>query len=82
MNLASAPVLGLAAVMSSPALYMGLVTGDLPLDVALTRYLVAVVVVWVGLSVLAMLVGSPPRPEPVDVEPEPEPAPQPESPAL
>ena len=68
MNLASAPVLGLAAVVSSPALYMGLVTGDLPIDVALTRYLVAVVVVWVGLSALAMLVGSPPRPEAIQAE--------------
>jgi hypothetical protein len=74
VNLASAPVLGLAAVVSSPALYMGLVSGDLPLDVALTRYLVAVVIVWIALSSLAMLVGSPPRPEPVAAESEPEPA--------
>lgn len=56
MNLASAPVLGLAAVAASPALYQGFVTGALPLDTTLIRYLVAVVVVWAGLSVMAMLV--------------------------
>jgi hypothetical protein len=58
MNLASGTVLGLAALTTSPALYAGLVTGDLPLDVALTRYLVAVVVVWLALSAVVGLVGS------------------------
>lgn len=61
MNLASGTVLGLAALTTSPALYAGLVTGELPFDVALTRYLVAVVVVWLALSLVVELVGSPAR---------------------
>lgn len=60
MNLASAPVLGLAAVAASPALYKGFVTGELPVDDTLIRYLVAVVAVWVGLSLMAMLVAPSP----------------------
>jgi len=56
VNLASGPVLGLAAVAASPALYQGFVTGELPVDTTLIRYLVAVVVVWAGLSLMAMLV--------------------------
>ena len=59
MRLASGTVLGLAAVVSSPALYQGLVTGELPIDLALTRYLLAVVLVWGALSVVVSLVGSP-----------------------
>jgi short subunit fatty acids transporter len=73
VNLASAPVLGLAAVAASPALYQGFVTGALPLDTTLIRYLVAVVVVWVGLSLMAMLIAPSPSsavrldpPAPVD----------------
>lgn len=73
MNLASGTVLGLAALTTSPALYAGLVTGELPLDVALTRYLVAVVVVWLALSFVVELVGSPARaaatPAPSPAEP-------------
>jgi len=61
MRLASGTVLGLAAVVSSPALKRGL-DGELPLDVTLTRYLIAVVVVWAALSVLGALVGEPPQP--------------------
>jgi hypothetical protein len=74
MNLASGTVLGLAALATSPALYAGLVTGELPLDVALTRYLVAIVVVWLALSAVVGLVGSPapaaaaPAEEPTDPE--------------
>jgi hypothetical protein len=66
INLASGTVLGLAALPTSPALYRGFVTGELPVDVALTRYLVAVVAVWLGLSLLAGLVG-PSTPAPVAV---------------
>lgn len=57
MRLASGTVLLGATVTASPALYKGLVTGELPTDVALTRYLVALVLVWGALSLLAMLVG-------------------------
>jgi hypothetical protein len=73
MSPASFTVLGPAALVSSPALYAGLVTHALPLDQMLTRYLVAVGVVWAALSVLAMLVGSPtPTPVPVEAEDTPE----------
>jgi hypothetical protein len=48
-------VLGGAAVVASPALYAGLVERSMPLDTALTRYLVAVGVCWVLLSLLAEL---------------------------
>jgi hypothetical protein len=60
MRLASGTVLGLAAVVSGPALWRGL-NGELALDIALTRYLVAVLVVWAALSVVAALVGEAPR---------------------
>ena len=56
---ASGTVLGLAAVATSPALWQGLVTGELPLDLALTRYLLTVVAVWLGLSLLSYVVGAP-----------------------
>jgi len=61
MRLASGTVLGLAALVSSPALWRGL-NGELALDIALTRYLVAVGIVWAALSVLAALVGDVPVP--------------------
>lgn len=48
----SARVLIAATVVSSPALWLELVDRTLPLDVALTRYLVALVLSWVGLSVV------------------------------
>lgn len=49
----STGVLGAATLVSAPALWLGLVEGSLPLDVALTRYLVAVVLCWAALSVVA-----------------------------
>jgi hypothetical protein len=52
-------VLGLAALASSPALWQA-VHGQLPADIALTRYLIAVVIVWAALSALAFLVGGTP----------------------
>jgi hypothetical protein len=61
MRIASGTVLGLAAVVSSPALYQAY-TGGLPLDLALTRYLIAVVLVWAALAAVAALVGSTPVP--------------------
>lgn len=45
-------VLGTAAVVTSPALWLALVEGTLPLDHALVRFLVAVVLSWLGLSVV------------------------------
>jgi hypothetical protein len=49
-------VLGGAAVFSSPALYSALVAGSLPLETAAVRFGIALVVVWVGLSMLTSLV--------------------------
>jgi hypothetical protein len=49
----SSSVLGAATVVSAPALWLGLVDRSLPLDVALTRYLVAVALCWAALSVVA-----------------------------
>lgn len=65
------PVLLVAAVISSPALWAAVVTGDMPLDVALTRYLVAVGVCWTLLSLAAPLVW--PSPAAADSAPEAEP---------
>lgn len=62
MNLLSPTVLGAAGVCASPALYQTLVTGGVPLEVAMTRYLVALVLCWVAISVVAALVGEPPAP--------------------
>lgn len=53
MSPLSTGVLGAATLVSSPALWLGLVDRSLPLDVALTRYLVAVVICWAALSVVA-----------------------------
>ena len=53
MSPLSAGVLGAATLVSSPALWLGLVDRTLPVDVALTRYLVAVVLCWAALSVVA-----------------------------
>lgn len=68
MNPFSFPVLAGAALVSSPALW-GLLAGQARLDVALTRYLVAVALCWAALSVVAMLVG-PPQQEAREVAPE------------
>ena len=51
----SAPVLGGAAIVASPALWQSLVDGTLPLEVAMTRYLLAVVVSWAAISLVASL---------------------------
>lgn len=62
MSPLSLPVLGGAAVLSSPALYRVLVEGTTRPDVALTRYLVSVAICWAVLALVSMLVG--PAPEP------------------
>lgn len=50
----SGGVLAVAAVVSSPALW-GAVVGTIPIDQALTRYLVAVAVCWMVLAVVVDL---------------------------
>jgi hypothetical protein len=49
----SPQVLGAATLVSSPALWLGLVDQTLPIDVALTRYLVALALCWAALSLVA-----------------------------
>jgi|tagenome__1003787_1003787.scaffolds.fasta_scaffold12651321_1 hypothetical protein len=61
MSPLSLPVLGAAAVMSSPALYGAFVDGTTTMETALTRFLVCAVLCWVGFSALASLIGPPPR---------------------
>ena len=47
MSPASGTVLVAAAIVASPALWNSLVAGSIPLNVGLSRYLVAVGVCWV-----------------------------------
>jgi hypothetical protein len=53
MSPLSTGVLGAATLVSSPALWLGLVDRTLPLDVALTRYLIALALCWAALSLVA-----------------------------
>lgn len=62
MNLLSPLVLGAAAVCASPAVYQAVVTGGMPLEVAMTRYLVALAICWAAISVVAAIIGEPPAP--------------------
>ena len=71
MSPLSPVVLGGAAVVASPALWAGVVDGTMPLDVALTRYLIAIGICWAVLSIVVELAFPAPgsvRPAPVEVE--------------
>ncbi len=57
----SGPVLGGAALLSAPALWSSLVVGTMPVADGLLRYLAVVAICWLGLSVVATLVGPAPR---------------------
>jgi hypothetical protein len=63
MRMLSAPVLLGAALCSSPALYQGFVTQTVPVELAASRFAVALVIAWVAMSAVAMLIGEPPKPE-------------------
>lgn len=66
-------VLAVAALVASPALWSSLVEGVMPLDVALTRYLVATAACWVALSLASELIwpsGAAASPATDAVEPE------------
>ena len=63
MRMLSAPVLLGAALASSPALYQGFVTQTVPVELAATRFAVALVIAWVAMSAVAMLIGEAPKPE-------------------
>ncbi|GEP40181.1 hypothetical protein NPS01_38440 [Nocardioides psychrotolerans] len=56
MRLLSLPVLVAAGVLASPALWHTAMTGTVPFDVAVIRYLAAVVVTWAALSMVGSLV--------------------------
>ncbi|MGZ4469437.1 MAG: hypothetical protein ACXVXB_13220 [Nocardioidaceae bacterium] len=84
MSPASAPVLGAAALVASPALWAAFVEGTEPASVALIRFLVLVGVFWLVFEIFTMLVGRPPAPaladdqagdpasdEPTEVQPAP-----------
>ncbi len=58
MNVVSAPVFGAAALLAGPTLWQGLVLGTVPMEHALGRYFVTVVIVWVALSAVTMLIES------------------------
>lgn len=78
MSPLSTGVLGAATLVSSPALWLGLVDRSLPLDVALTRSLVALVLCWAALSVVATWAFPEPgsiRTDPPGPEAAPEPSP-------
>ena len=62
MNLLSPTVLGAAGLCASPALYQALVTGAVPVEVAMSRYLIALVICWLAISVVAALIGEAPAP--------------------
>jgi len=67
----SPQVLGGATIVASPALWSSLVDGTMPLDIALTRYLIAVGICWAVISVVVELAFPAPgsvKPVPVAVE--------------
>jgi hypothetical protein len=63
MRPVSFAVLAVAALLTSPALGAA-ATGDLPVDVALTRYLLAAGLCWLVLSVASEWLWPAPAPEP------------------
>ena len=65
----SSGVLGAATLVSSPALWLALVDRTLPLDVALTRYLIALALCWAALSLVATWAFPDPRSVPVRRDP-------------
>jgi hypothetical protein len=64
MNPFSGWVLACGLVLSSPALWAALVDGSLPLDTALLRFAITLAIAWLGLTLLAALVGRVPEPDP------------------
>lgn len=64
MSPLSGPVLAGATLVASPALWAALIDQTMPLDVALTRYLVAVFLCWAVLSLIAEFV----LPDPTSVK--------------
>lgn len=48
----SGMVIGAATLVASPALWLSMVDGSLPLDVALGRFVIALVASWVAISLV------------------------------
>lgn len=69
MSPLTTPQLLAAAALASPALWTGFVEQTLPADVALTRYLVAVLACWLVGSLLHGVVTSAPAAAPAPVDP-------------
>lgn len=81
MSPLSPGVLGSAALVASPALWSSLVDGAMPLDVALTRYLIAIGICWAVISLVVELALPAPgsvKPVPVKVDPDAAPVEAPE----
>lgn len=67
MSPLSAPVLGGAALLTSPSL-LNVLQGVSPISVALTRFLISVGFCWMALELLSMVVGPAPRPQAAEGE--------------
>ncbi|MCX6397873.1 MAG: hypothetical protein NTV23_15405 [Propionibacteriales bacterium] len=70
-------VLGAATVVASPALWSTFVEGSMPMDVALMRFLIAVPISWLLISLVAEMAFPAPgtvKPAPEASPPEPDPA--------
>lgn len=67
MSPLSAPVLGGAALLTSPSL-LNVLQGVSPVSVALTRFLISVGFCWMALELLSMIIGPAPRPQPADAD--------------
>ena len=66
-------VLGAATVVASPALWSTFVEGSMPMDVALMRFLVAVPVSWLLISLVAEMAFPAPLAKAPEVAPPPDP---------
>ncbi len=62
MSPLSGPVLMGAALVSSPAVYHA-IEGTAPVEVALVRFLISVVLCWLALDLVTSLIGPTPRPQ-------------------
>lgn len=65
MSPLSAPVLGAAALLTSPSL-VNVLQGVSPISVALTRFLISAGFCWMALELLSMVIGPAPRPQAAD----------------
>lgn len=62
MSPLSGPVLGGAALVSSPAVWNA-IDGTAPVEVALIRFLISIALCWLALEVLQAAIGPAPRPQ-------------------